>query len=93
MSSINPKANTPAAHANSGRYFESDTEAGVNSSVAIKVREKAMNMATPPRRGVGLVCHRSALGSASCPFRRAKRLTSGVSAVDRPKARMNAVIK
>ena len=93
MSSINPKANTKDAHANSGRYFGSKIDAGVNSSVAIKVMEKAENMATPPISGVGLVCHRSARGSATCPFRIAKRRTNGVSAVDRPKARMNGVIK
>ena len=89
MSSINPKANTKNAHANSGRYFESKIEAGINNSAAIKVMEKAANMATPPISGVGLVCHRSARGSATCPFRIAKRRTNGVSAAEREKAMKN----
>ena len=93
MSSISPKANTKNAQANNGRYFEDKIEAGINNDAAIKAREKAANMATPPIRGVALVCHLSARGSANFPFRIAKRRTNGVSAVDRPKARMNAVIK
>ena len=93
MSSINPKANTKNAHANSGGYFEGKIDAGINNSAAIKVMEKAENRATPPIRGMGLVCQRSARGSATCPLRIAKRRTNGVRAVDRPKARMNAVIK
>ena len=93
MSSINPRANTTAAHANSGRYFDRKIKGGINNSAAIRIKEKAENMATPPKRGVGLVCHRSDRGSATCPFRMAKRLTNGVSAVDRPKARMNAVMR
>ena len=93
ISSINPKPNTTVAHANSGKYCKDKIEAGMNRSVAIKVNEKAANMATPPMRGVGLVCHRSARGSATCPLRIAKRRTNGVRAVDKPKARMNVIIK